>query len=91
MKDYYRNKESSYHNYWDVNILHGWAVSQRLPVNGFVQVEDTFQINEDFRQNYNKKSDKGYFFKVDIQYLEELQELHHDLPFSPEKMKSENV
>ena len=62
-----------------------------LPVNGFVQVEDTFQINEDFRQNYNKKSDKGYFFKVNIQYLEELQELHHDLPFSPEKMKSENV
>ena len=56
-----------------------------------MEVEDTFQFNEDFRQNYNKKSDKGYFFKVDIQYLEELQELHHDLPFSPEKMKNENA
>ena len=33
MKDYDKNKESSYLKYWDVNNLHGWAVSQKPPVN----------------------------------------------------------
>ena len=35
MKDYNKNKESSYVKYWDVNNLYGWAISQKLPVNKF--------------------------------------------------------
>ena len=35
MKTYNKNKESSNLNYWDVNSLYGWAVSQKLPVNDF--------------------------------------------------------
>ena len=34
---------------------------------------------------------KNIFFKVDVQYPEKLHELHDDLPFLPEKMKTENV
>ena len=35
MKDYDKNKESSYLKYWDVNNLYGWAMSQKFPVNNF--------------------------------------------------------
>ena len=35
MKDYDKNKESSYVQYWDVNNLYDWAMSQKLPGNKF--------------------------------------------------------
>ena len=41
MKDYDKNKESSYRQYWDVNDLNGWAMSQKLPVNNFEWIENT--------------------------------------------------
>ena len=84
MKDYDNNKESSYRQYWDVNNLYGWAMSQKLPVNNFEWIKDTSQFNEDFIKNYNEESDEGYFLEVDVQYLEKLHELHNDLPFLPE-------
>ena len=48
MKDYDKNKESSYIQYWDVNNLYLWAMSQKLLVNIFDWIEDTSQSNEDF-------------------------------------------
>ena len=35
MKNYNKNKESSYIQYLDASNLYGWAMSQKLPVNGF--------------------------------------------------------
>ena len=40
--------------------------------------------------NYNLESDERYF-QVDIQYLEELHELHNDLPFLPQRTEIEKV
>ena len=53
MKGYDKNKEPSYFQYWDGNNLYGWAMSQKLPVNNFGWIKDTFQFNEDFIKNYN--------------------------------------
>ena len=91
MKDCDENKESSYLQYWDVNNLHGWAMSQKLPVNNMEWIKDTSQLNEDFIQNYSEESYEEYFIEVDVQYLEKLHELHTDLPFLPESMKTEKV
>ena len=91
MKGYNKNKESSYIQYWDVNNLYGWAMSQKVPVNNFEWIKDTSQFNEDFIKNYNEESDERYFVKVDVQYIEKLHELHNDLPVLLERMKIEKV
>ena len=88
MKDYDKSKESSYLQYWDVNNLYGWAMSQKRPVNNFEWIQDISQFNEDFIKSYNEESDKEYIFKVDVQYTEKLHELHNDLPFLPERMNT---
>ena len=90
MKDNDKNKESSYIQYWDVNNLHGWVMSPKLPINNFEWMKDTFQFN-DFIKNYNWESDQEYFLEIDAQYLEMLFELHNDLPLLPEKMKIKKV
>ena len=91
MKDYDKNKESSYLKYWDVNNLYGWAMSQKLPVNNFEWIADTYKFHEDFIKNYNKESHQWHFLEVDVQYIQKLRELHNDLPFLPERMKTEKV
>ena len=57
-----------------------------LPVNNFESIEDIFQLNKDFTKNYNEEKDERYFLEFDVQYLENLHNLHSDLPFLPERM-----
>ena len=61
MKGYDKNKGSLYLQYQDVDSLYGWAMSQRLPVNGFTWFEEISQFNEDFIESYKEESDEGYF------------------------------
>ena len=79
MKIYDKNKESLYIQYWDINNLNGWAMSQKLPVNNFEWMEETSQFNKDFIKKYNEESDAGYLLEVDVQYFEKLHELQNDL------------
>ena len=83
MKNYDKNKESSYIQYLDGNNLYGWAISKKLPVDGFKWKKN----NEDFIKNYDEDSDKEYILEVDIEYPKDLHNLHCDLPFLPERMK----
>ena len=57
MKIYDKNTGSSYLTYLDVNNLYGWAMSQKLPVNGFEWVEELSQFKKDFIKNYDENSD----------------------------------
>ena len=68
MMNHDKNKESSYLEYSDANNLCGWTMCKKLPVSDFKWVNDLSIFTEDFIKNYNKNSDKGYIFEVDIEY-----------------------
>ena len=87
MENYDKNKESSYIQYLDGNNLHDWAMSQKLPVNNFIWVEDVSRINEEFIKNYNENSSKGYILEVNVKYPKKLHDLHSDLPFLTKRIK----
>ena len=87
MKNYNKDVTSSYLTYLDTNNLYGWAMSQKLPVNGFKWVKKLSKFNKDFIKNYDGNSKKEYFLEVDIDYPKKLFDLHKDLPFLPESKK----
>ena len=91
MKNYDKNIESSYLTYLDANNLYGWAMSKKLPVNGFKWENDLSRFNEDFIKNYNENSDIGYFLEVDVEYPKKLFSSHKELPFLLERRKLEKV
>ena len=72
MKDYNKNKKSSYLKFWDANNLYGWTMSQKLPVNDSEWIEDKSQFNDDLRKNCNEESDDGYLIEVNVHYPEKL-------------------
>ena len=67
MNNYDKNIESSYIKFLDANNLYGWAMSQKLPVNGFIWVKKLSKFNEDFIKKYDENSTKGYFLEVAVE------------------------
>ena len=47
-------------------------------------------LNEFDVNSVNEKSDTGYFLEVDLEYPNELHELHNDYPLAPEKLTVTN-
>ena len=87
MKNCNKFIESLYLMYLDANNLYGWAMSQKLPIDGFKWVENLSKFNESFIKSYDENSNKGYFFEKDVEYPKKLFNLHRDLPFLPERKK----
>ena len=89
MKNYDKNKESSYIQYLDASNLYGWEMPQKLPKNGFKWINDVMEIDKKFIKNYDEDSDKRYILEVDVKYPRKLHDLHSGLPFLPKRMKIE--
>ena len=81
MENFNESKPSKYIMYLDANNLYGWAMSQYLPTGKFKWL--TKGDLADYREN----SDEGIILEVDLDYPEELHDLHNDYPLAPEKLK----
>ena len=89
MKNYDKNKESSYLENLDANNLYGGGMSKKLPVRNFKWIEknEISNFDEEFIKNYNENSDIGYTIEVDVEYPQNICMLHSELFFLPERIK----
>ena len=90
MKNYDKNKESSFIVYLDANNLYGWPMYKKLPVSDFKRIDDLSIFTEDLIKNYDENTGKRYIFEVDVEYPKNLHKQHIDLQFLPGRMKINN-
>ena len=91
MKDYNKNKKSSYLRYLDANNLYGWAMCKKLPIINFKRTDDFSKYTENFIRNYDENSDWQGILEVDIEYPKTLWGHQKDLTFLAQKKKQGNV
>ena len=90
VKEYDKNKESTFIMYWDVINLYGRAITQCLLYDEFEWVDDS-EISEIDFDLLSSNRDVGCVLEVDLRYPSYLHELH-DYPLAPEKLSvSENM
>ena len=66
-----------------MNNLCGQGLSSYLPYGRFkwLKIVDGFNVN-----SISVKIPIGFFLEVNLEYPDELHELHNDCPFAPEKL-----
>ena len=87
-KGFNKNKASKYLMYLDENNLYGCGMSMKLPTHGFkwLTCGEMEKIYEN-RHNLNKIP---CILEVDLEYPNNLHDLHNDYPLCPEKVKCKN-
>ena len=85
-----KNELNKYLMYLDANNLYGCAMSKKLPTHGFKwltigEMENLF--NNQVVQVWEKTP---CILEVDLEYPENLHDLHNDYPFCPERVKCKN-
>ena len=89
-KGFNKNKPSKYLMYLDANNLYGCAMSEKLPTHGFKWLLDR-EIGKLFNNQVLQVWEKiPCILEVDLEYPENLHDLHNDYPFCPEKVKCKN-
>ena len=72
--------------YWDVNNLYGWAITQYLLYDDFERMSEK-EISEINFDLVSGDSNERYILEVDLEYPDDLHNLHNDYPLAPEKFK----
>ena len=90
MDRYNKNKLNKYLMYLDANNLYGDAMTKKLPTHGFKwlsigEMENLF--NNQVEQVWEKNP---CILVVDLEYPENLHDLHNDYPFCPERVECKN-
>ena len=75
-------EETNFISYLDAKNLYGWAMSKQLPTSGFKWMTDN--ALDDCKH-------LSCFLEVDLEYPEDLHDLHNDYPLAPERIKIINV
>ena len=75
-------KDSKFISYLDANNLYGWAMSKQLPTFGFTLMTD------DELDDWEHLS---CIQEVDLEYPEQVHNLHNYYPLAPERVKIGNV
>ena len=89
-KGFNKNKPSKYLIYLDANNLYGCAMSMKLPTHGF-----KWLTSGEMEKLYNNQvvqvlEKTPCILEVDLEYPENLHDLHNDYPFCPERVKCKN-
>ena len=83
MAKFDKSKPSKYIMYLDANNLYGWATSQYLPAGGFKWKK----VGNIDLAKYTEESKRELILEVDLEYPQELHDLHYDYPLAAEKIK----
>ena len=74
--------------YYDCNNLYGKSMQQPLPITDFHFMSDDeidVLMKNNTLENHPIDSEWGYILEVDLQYPNELHDLHNSYPLAPEK------
>ena len=69
----------------DANNLHGWAMSQNLPIGQFDWVKQEVLANINWTEQ-SEEQQYGYVVKVDLDYPMELPDAHNDFPRASQRI-----
>ena len=87
MKGFNQKELSKFLMYLDANNLYGWAMSLKLPVHSF-----KWMTNQEIENIFNNQIVQVWektpcILEVDLEYPEELHDLHNDYPLCPERVE----
>ena len=91
LNNYDPKKPSTFITYLDMSNLYGWAMSEYLPYEGLQNIDWLKHIDKFDIMSISDKSPIGYILEVDLEYPDELHELHNDFPLAPEKFAVSNM
>ena len=86
IKSYDVNEPTKFIMYVDANSLYGWTMIQYLPYGEFKWLNQK-EIHKFDVNSIGENSSDWYILEVDLEYPDEIHELHKDYPLAPEKFE----